>query len=94
MPDNQASIDTGTGTSAFDTIALVLREMLNIDDVSPDDDFFALGGHSMQILRLISELRTTHGLDLPVRQFGTDARIGSLAAACRVVRPAGDGRGR
>lgn len=90
MPENDSDIET----SPVDTVTRVLREALGVEDISPDDDFFKLGGHSMQILNVISVLRTEYGLDLPVRQFGKDASIRALAAACRPVRPAADGRAR
>ncbi|WP_410643743.1 amino acid adenylation domain-containing protein [Amycolatopsis sp. lyj-346] len=42
-------------------------EVLGIPSVAPDDGFFALGGHSLLVSRLLSRVRSVFGTDLPVR---------------------------
>ncbi|HET6707850.1 non-ribosomal peptide synthetase, partial [Amycolatopsis sp.] len=42
-------------------------EVLDIPSVAPGDGFFALGGHSLLVSRLLSRVRTVFGTDLPVR---------------------------
>ncbi|MEH1016310.1 phosphopantetheine-binding protein [Micromonospora sp. CPCC 206060] len=72
---------------SLDAVTQVVRDVLQLDSVRPDDDFFAVGGHSLLILHVIGALRTSHRLALPAVQFGKDARLSALAAACHEVGP-------
>jgi hypothetical protein len=71
---------------------LVLSEVLQRDAVSPSDDFFLLGGHSLLLVRVIGKLRKEHGLALDARQFLTNSQVAALMAACRPIS-APDGGG-
>nr|WP_232240877.1 non-ribosomal peptide synthetase [Kutzneria sp. 744] len=56
-------------------------EVLGIPSVAPDDGFFALGGHSLLVSRLLSRVRAVFGTDLPVRSVfdaPTPARLARL----------------
>lgn len=48
------------------TIAGLWGELLGIADIGVFDDFFELGGHSVLALQMISRLRDTFGIDLPL----------------------------
>lgn len=62
----------------------VFQELLKTD-VGPDDDFFALGGHSLMVIDAIGKLKVEHGLVVSAKQFLSDASISAIAAACRPV---------
>lgn len=47
-------------------IAAIWREVLDVDSVSPTDDFFSLGGHSLSATRVVSRLRSTFDVDVEV----------------------------
>ncbi|MEU3479154.1 acyl carrier protein [Streptomyces sp. NPDC033754] len=49
------------------------------------DDFFAHGGHSMLVIRLIALLKSRYGLRVSARQFLVDATPAAVAAACLPV---------
>ena len=52
------------------TIALVqttFAQVLNLDAVGPDDDFFELGGNSLIVATAVARLGERLGLDLPMR---------------------------
>ncbi|MFE3460082.1 amino acid adenylation domain-containing protein [Nocardiopsis aegyptia] len=84
---------TGTGASGPDGPAVrdpretVVRELfadvLGVDarEVGPDDDFFALGGHSLLGIRLATRLRSVLGADLPVAAVLAARTPARLAAA-------------
>ncbi len=57
------------------------RELLGVERVSVDDDFFALGGHSLMATRLASRLRRELGVELPLSRLFELRRLADLAQA-------------
>ncbi|WP_420099275.1 condensation domain-containing protein [Corynebacterium sp.] len=87
-----ASPSTATGTA--DVIAGVMAELLGVDHVGADDNFFDIGGHSLLAMRLLGKLRRTgtHGLDaVTIQDIVETGSPGALAA--RLAPDAGDGDG-
>lgn len=73
----------------------VYCELLDVDTVSVNDSFFALGGHSVLAVRLINILRARVSAEIPMRAVFESptpatlaARIGNLRSSPRppVVR--------
>jgi amino acid adenylation domain-containing protein len=62
-------------------IADAWAQALRLDRVGIDDDFFDLGGHSMAMMRIISMLRESHGVQLTFRAFLEHQTVARLAAA-------------
>jgi acyl-CoA synthetase (AMP-forming)/AMP-acid ligase II/acyl carrier protein len=54
-------------------------EILSVDRVGVHDDFFDLGGHSLSGTRLLSWIRETFKVDLPVSEFFVNPTIAELA---------------
>ncbi len=52
--------------SVEETIAAVWRDVLEVNEVHGDDDFFELGGNSMTAVESISRLNQALGTDLPL----------------------------
>jgi acyl carrier protein len=48
-------------------LAEIWAEVLRLQRVSVHDSFFALGGHSLLIMRLLADIRATFDLDISVR---------------------------
>lgn len=57
------------------------QELLGIDDVGTDRDFFEIGGHSLLGMRLMGEVNLVWKLELPLRVLFDDATIAGLAHA-------------
>ncbi|HYH82511.1 MAG TPA: non-ribosomal peptide synthetase, partial [Longimicrobium sp.] len=61
-------------------LAEIWAEVLGVDRVGAADDFFALGGHSLLIMRLIARLRSDFGVDLSIRAVFTAPTLAEMAA--------------
>jgi amino acid adenylation domain-containing protein len=62
----------------------IFADVLGVAGVDADDNFFALGGHSMPAIRLVNRVQAMTGVDLSVRdlfQAPTVAAFGELIAA-------------
>ncbi|NBE93526.1 amino acid adenylation domain-containing protein, partial [Nonomuraea sp. KC401] len=60
-------------------VCAVLGEVLGTGPVGVDDDFFALGGHSLLLVRLAAALRARLGADLPVGDLFAAPTAAALA---------------
>ncbi|TNH23991.1 AMP-binding protein [Micromonospora orduensis] len=45
-------------------MSAVWSDVLGMEDISPDDDFYSLGGHSLHAIRLISRVKAAFGIEL------------------------------
>jgi acyl carrier protein len=59
--------------------------------VTPEDDFFGIGGDSLLALSLMDRIADTFGVTLPLGVFFEDATIASVADVIAKERPARHG---
>jgi amino acid adenylation domain-containing protein len=71
-------------------VAGTFTEILGLPEVSADDDFFELGGNSLQALRLLNILRKKTSPDLPIAVLFETPTVAGIAAALRDVRQVPD----
>ncbi|MEM8933880.1 MAG: condensation domain-containing protein, partial [Acidobacteriota bacterium] len=71
-------------------IAAVWAEVLGLDRVGLDDDFFVLGGHSLLATRVLSRTRDALGHEVPLTTLFEHPRFEEFVAAASSLRqPAG-----
>jgi hypothetical protein len=70
-------------TTAGEQVLAALRQMIGDSSLSPTDDFYLAGGHSLLIMRIVRCLRDEHGIDLDVRSFGVNSQVAALMAVAR-----------
>ncbi|MBW4717721.1 non-ribosomal peptide synthase/polyketide synthase [Saccharothrix obliqua] len=68
-------------TAAERTVAAVWAEVLGVERVGAEDDFFALGGDSILSIGVTSRLRAAFGVQLSPREVFRNPTVAGLAAA-------------
>ncbi|MFG2823372.1 amino acid adenylation domain-containing protein [Kitasatospora sp. NPDC048365] len=76
-------------STAEQAVAAVWREVLKLDRVGLDDDFFQLGGTSLQLTRLVSRLRAATGSTVQLRGFFTATTLAAQAELLSADLPTG-----
>jgi len=75
----------GPGTEAEELLAGIWREVLGLERVGIHDNFFELGGHSLLATQVISRMRRTFGIDLPLRVCFEAPTIAGLAESIDTI---------
>ena len=73
-------------TYSENIIANIWAEVLGVECIGIYDNFFALGGHSLLIAQVISRIRQTFAIDLPLRTLFEKPFVFELALAIDTVR--------
>ncbi|MFC9653992.1 amino acid adenylation domain-containing protein, partial [Streptomyces sp. NPDC056937] len=72
---------TAPRTPGEEVLAGIWQEVLGVERVGVEDDFFDLGGNSIQILQINSRIRTAFGVGFSVRAFYDSPTVTGLAVA-------------
>ncbi|NBM15845.1 non-ribosomal peptide synthetase, partial [Streptomyces sp. GC420] len=80
-PDETPDTWTAPATTTEKSVAAVWAEVLGVDRVGRDDDFFALGGHSLRATRAVSRLGGRLGTEIPLRTLFEHPVLRAFAAA-------------
>lgn len=66
-------------TTTEEVIAEIWQDLLGIDKVGVDDNFFGLGGHSLLATQLVSRIREKLHFDVPLRSLFDSPTVAGLA---------------
>ena len=87
----------GPRTETEKALAAIWRELLVVENIGINDDFFDLGGQSLVAIKAVSRIRDTFEVDLPLRNLferptiaGLAEVIDQLAWVARANAPASD----
>ncbi len=88
LPDPAEAVDDSSVDESFvDPIERGLlgiwRRTLALHTIQPDDDFFALGGHSLKVFRLLAEIEKSFDVSLRATSVFGSATIRTLANRIR-----------
>jgi acyl carrier protein len=71
---------TAARTPVEERLAVMLSSLLGLEQVSVNDNFFMLGGHSLLGTQLISQIRGTFDVELALRTLFESPTIAQLAS--------------
>ncbi|MEH1777317.1 amino acid adenylation domain-containing protein [Nostoc sp.] len=71
-------------TTIEEVLAKIWVEVLRLEQISVYDNFFEIGGHSLLATQVISRIRDTYQLDLPLRRLFDAPTVASLAESIEI----------
>jgi amino acid adenylation domain-containing protein/non-ribosomal peptide synthase protein (TIGR01720 family) len=77
-------------TPVEEVLAGIWAEVLGLERVGAADQFFDLGGHSLLATQVMSRLRSTFDVEMPLRELFTTPRLEDLAARIEEALRAGE----
>lgn len=78
-------------TSTEETLASIWSNVLKLSDVGAFDDFFALGGHSLLLVRVAAQIHESFQIELPLRSLFEAPTLASLAELIDATRRSAEG---
>ncbi|MEU5695582.1 amino acid adenylation domain-containing protein [Actinosynnema sp. NPDC020468] len=79
------------GSAHAEIVGNLMADLLGATAVGANDDFFALGAHSLMAVRLIARIRDVFGVTLTVRDVFEERSPAALAARLTAATSGGDG---
>jgi len=85
LPDPDSM--NGAGAAAYiaprtpveESVAAIWTDILGVERVGVEDDFFVLGGHSLLATQIVAQVRSDFSINLPLHALFTSPTVASLA---------------
>ncbi|HRI53855.1 MAG TPA: AMP-binding protein, partial [Pseudomonadota bacterium] len=74
-------------SAAERALASLFAAVLQVDEVGVDDDFFALGGHSLLVGQAAALIAARFSVELPLRELFANPTVAALASRLDALRP-------
>ncbi|HEY2738388.1 MAG TPA: condensation domain-containing protein, partial [Thermoanaerobaculia bacterium] len=78
--EERDAASTPPRTAVEEIVAGIWTEILGLTEVGVEDDFFALGGHSLRVIQVTSRLRRAFGVEIPLARLFEATTLAALAA--------------
>jgi amino acid adenylation domain-containing protein len=78
-------------TPTEELLAGIWSEVLGVERVGAEDNFFDLGGHSLLATQVVTRVREALGVELPMRSMFESPTVGGLASSVEQLRLEGQG---
>lgn len=88
-PEAPAADDDGGGTATEETLRRLWAEILFVERVGLDDDFYGLGGHSIKAIQMVAKLRAALKVTVTIRDLFDHPTPRRLAARLETLRGGG-----
>ena len=69
-----------------EAVAAVWCDVLRVDRIGIHDNFFLLGGHSLLATRIVTQLRESFAVDLPLRSLFTEPTVAGVTGAMLEIK--------
>jgi amino acid adenylation domain-containing protein/non-ribosomal peptide synthase protein (TIGR01720 family) len=79
-------------TPTEELLAALWAQVLHLPQVGVHDNFFALGGHSLLATQVVSRVRDTFAIELPLRELFETPTVAELAASLDRLLQTSEGR--
>jgi amino acid adenylation domain-containing protein len=79
----------GGGTPVEEVLAAIWADVLRVEQVGVDDNFFHLGGHSLLATTVVARVQETLGVRLPLSALFQSPTVAELGARVESLRRAG-----
>jgi amino acid adenylation domain-containing protein len=77
-------------TAVEEVVAAIWADVLGLEQVSVEGDFFALGGHSLLATQVVAQVRTDFAIDLPLHSLFMYPTVAALSAEIVSLMSAAD----
>jgi amino acid adenylation domain-containing protein len=96
LPEPEPEVESGgeyvaPRTPAEEVLCGIWAEVLGVERVGVEDDFFEMGGHSLLATQVVSRVREAFGVEVGLREMFERPRVEGLARAVEEARREGAG---
>ncbi|NGN63411.1 amino acid adenylation domain-containing protein [Streptomyces sp. A7024] len=81
-PDAEGAAYRAPRTAREESLCGLFAEVLEVDRVGIEDDFFDLGGNSLRAIKLVNLIRAELNLEVPIRTLFETRTIAALSQVC------------